>query len=131
MPYLEKEEIKFLQTSWDKLGSKLERKNILPSNGLKYEVNHLDNGVAVAIITLPEPQAITEAFFTAAVYRAPTTDQELITRYFTLEYGYNSSDNNFRTVLCEWTPDKVHKNFGTGPEPTPNAFLNAIRQQLE
>ena len=131
IPYLEKEEIKFLQTSWDKLGAKLGKKDFLPSDGLKFEVNRFDNGTVIAIITLPSPHAITEAFFTAVVYRAPTNDQELIARYFTLEYGYSSSDDNFRTVLCEWTPDKIHHNLGTGPEPTSEAFLNIINKQIE
>jgi hypothetical protein len=35
-----------------------------------------------------------------------------------------------RTVLCEWTNDGTHANYGTGPEATLEALANALDELL-
>lgn len=77
---------------------------------------------------------MTEAYFVAAVLlvdleqETPEVDQPAL-RYFTLEYGA-TLDGPPRTVLCEWTAEGSHLNYGDGPEPTLATFAEAIEQLL-
>jgi hypothetical protein len=87
-----------------------------------------------AIIEMPPPRAITEAFYAALVLLVDTelakpdlTNASL--RYFTLEKGF-TEDGSSRTVLCEWTSEGSHVNYGDGPAPDWEAFAHAIARQL-
>lgn len=87
------------------------------------------------VIAMPRPRAITEAHFVALVLLDDLSDPDAVhehipARYFTLEKGM-SLDASPRTVLCEWTATGQHANFGTGPEPTTEAFTAAITQRIE
>src|SRR5262249_28531989 len=64
-------------------------------------------GYPCAVVELPTPRAMTEAYFTAAVLLLDTTQEQpdlknAEVRYFTLEHGL-SLNGAPRTVLCEWT----------------------------
>jgi hypothetical protein len=85
-----------------------------------------------AVVELPPPRAMAEAHFTAAVLLADPAaglpkDGPVPVRYFTLEMGF-SLDGSNRTVLCEWTADGTHANFGDGPEATVPAFVAALER---
>lgn len=86
-----------------------------------------------AVVEMPRPRAITEAFFAAGVVLAdlsagaPPSDVGL--RYFTLEKGMHI-DGASRTVFCEWTSSGSHLNFGEGPGPALGPFLEAVRELL-
>lgn len=86
-----------------------------------------------AVIEMPPPRAITEAFFVAAVLLADPSEgmppQEVTLRYFTLEKGM-TLEGPPRTVLCEWTAEGSHVNYGTGPEPRLEAFAEAVERML-
>ncbi len=74
------------------------------------------------IVELPEPLAATEVYFAGIVLTPPVGDTaadltSAAVRYFTLEKGYQS-DGKPRTVLCEWTADNKHLNYGDGPAAT-------------
>jgi hypothetical protein len=47
-------------------------------------------------------------------------------RYVTLERGSRIETGQTRTVLCEWTADGSHVNFGDGPPPSINDFTKAV-----
>ncbi|MGE3806120.1 MAG: hypothetical protein AB7K24_15725 [Gemmataceae bacterium] len=86
-----------------------------------------------AMVELPPPRGVTEAYFTAAVLLADldsvtSEEQELPLRYFTLEKGANLGDGS-RTVLCEWN-EQSHLNYGDGPEPDVQAFARAIEKMV-
>jgi hypothetical protein len=108
----------FLYYLWESLGNRLEASDLVAPEGLDCQLNQLDNDTTIALITLPPPQQITEAYFVATVYRPP------MKRFITLEYG-SHGDGRQRTVLCEWTAD-IHSNMGDGPEPTLEAFFEAV-----
>jgi hypothetical protein len=83
-----------------------------------------------AIVVMPPPGAVTEAHLIALVMLADLSDPDAVHgeiqgRYFTLEQGIHI-DRSTRTVLCEWTADGQHLNYGDCPEPTPAAFAAAI-----
>jgi hypothetical protein len=85
-----------------------------------------------AVIELPPPRAVAEAYFVAGVLLSdPAADlpqaEAAKLRYFTLEKGM-SFDGSRRTVLCEWTKEGTHRNFGDGPPPIPDGFLAAIEK---
>jgi hypothetical protein len=87
-----------------------------------------------AVVEMPRPRAITEAFFVAAVLladpdREMPDPKEVVLRYFTLEKGF-TFEGPPRTVLCEWTAEGTHCNYGDGPAPRLEAFLQAVEELL-
>ncbi len=119
-----------LQVSWERLGSDMKIADRIPADGLNYEIQELASGVTIAIISLPKPQGITEAYFVAPVYRPAMADQEPLAKFFTLEYGMDFDKGSTRTVLCQWTQEKSHMNMGDGPEPVIATFLETIVRHL-
>ncbi len=87
-----------------------------------------------AVVEMPPPHAMTEAYFTAAVLLLDPTQGQLdlataAVRYFTLELGF-SLDNVPQTVLCEWGKDGAHINYGEGPTSDVEAFMAAVCRLL-
>jgi hypothetical protein len=121
--------IAFLRFFWDRTLQDHGDEPHTPPQGMNYETRALDDGTLIAIIELPQPERMAEAYFVAAVFR-DAASQPLM-RYFTLEYGMHILDNTPRTVLCEWTLDGKHLNFGDGPEPKSKAFFDAILAHLQ
>jgi hypothetical protein len=119
----------FLRLLWDKVGQDLGKQNGSMSGSMSCVVEQLDASTELALITLPEPQGIAEAYFVAVVLRPSAPPQEGITRFFTLEKGA-SLDESPRTVFCEWTADEAHLNYGDGSVPTVTDFRRSIRENL-
>lgn len=111
---------------------------ILPPDGLSATVGALGQRPC-AVVTLPAPEGITEAFMVAAVVNAsiegegegaklvPIGDPPAF--YYTLEKGM-SEKGKTRTVLCSWTVEDTHSNYGDGPAPEPAAFLGAVEKLI-
>lgn len=87
-------------------------------------------GFPCAVIELPEPREIAEAFMVALVALIDTSSNEppdpdsVRGRYFTLEKGFSLSSEP-RTVLAEWDMTS-HSNYGDGPPATVEAFSAAL-----
>lgn len=87
-----------------------------------------------AIVEMPQPLAPTEAYFVAAILLA-NLEQEIPDlknvelRYFTLENGIRLGGPP-RTVLCEWTKDGAHCNYGDGPPPRVQDFLETLKEMI-
>lgn len=82
-----------------------------------------------AVIELPLPRTPPEAYFAAIVL--PVSQQDVKSdadpipgRFFTLELGQNGEGPV--TFLCEWTQAEIHHNYGPGPAPSLQNFLDAI-----
>jgi hypothetical protein len=92
------------------------------------------NDYACAVIELPEPREVAEAFMVALVLPIETSADkppkidEAQARYFTLEKGFALS-NEPRTVLAEWDAQR-HSNYGDGPAPTVDEFVAALGGHL-
>ena len=85
-----------------------------------------------AIIEMPPPQEVPEAFFVGAVLLVDPTQEideskGVDLHYYTLEKGA-VFEGVPRTVLCEWTADGSHLNFGFGPPPTVDAFFGVLEE---
>ncbi len=125
----------FLRFLWKQVGSELAEGNRLAADELRYDINYLENGTMIALVTLPSPQGVTEAYFVAIVYRPPARqhkffEEKALVRFITLEYGAQM-DGAPRTVLCEWNAKRMHLNLGDGPEPKAEAFLEAVYALLQ
>ena len=80
----------------------------------------------IIIVQFPPPKRMTEAFYGAIVF---WPDNRY--RYFTLELTEGMSpDGSPRTVVGEWA-DLGHANYGEGPSPNPEAFLNAVIERID
>ena len=85
---------------------------------------------------MPPPRAVPEAFFAAVVLlttpddNIPSDPGDIELRYITLEKGV-TPDYGPCTVLCEWTSDRNHRNYGNGQEAKLDAFATAVKDLLE
>lgn len=87
-------------------GQNIKKVDILSGEGLDFSVKNLDNGMTIALITLPPPQAVTEAYFVALCYFSKTvifSEQESLAHSFTLEFSSEPS----KTILGQWTADNA------------------------
>jgi hypothetical protein len=69
------------------------------------------------IVTMPPPRIASECFFIAICRRRDGSPA-----YFTLERSVFSP-----TVLCAWSADGIHLDYGSNPAPTVDAFVEAIK----
>ena len=89
-----------------------------------------------AIIEMPPSRAVPEAFFAAVILLTAPDDNlhsdagDIKLRYITLEKGA-TLNGSLCTVLCEWTSDRTHRNYGDGPEAKLDAFAAAVKDLLE
>jgi hypothetical protein len=113
----------FLRDFWNKVGESVDKTELVAADGLACEVRKIVNGDVGALITLPPPERITEAYFVAPVYRPQAGSKNGRTRFITLEY---SPDRESLSVLCEWTAEGSHLNSGDGPEPKPEDFWKVV-----
>lgn len=124
----------FLHLLWNKVGEGVDASERIAGFGLRSEMRELPDSTAIATITLPPPQGMTEAYFTAACYR-PGERKGLfargkpVARYITLEYSLDFEQEP-RTVLGEWTPTHAHHNYGDGSEATLDAFFERVYDLL-
>src|SRR5579885_790015 len=87
-----------------------------------------------AVVEMPRPRGITEAFFVALVLLVDMSADEpdfdhAALRYFTLEKGAMLGGPP-RTVLCEWTADGSHVNYGDGPPAELGAFVDKVAEMV-
>ena len=85
------------------------------------------------LIRMPDPLNTAETHLIAIVLklaRDTTTPPENIEiAYFTLEKGLNA-DGGLRTVLCSWSMDDSHSNYGDGPPVDEKEFLRSVEELL-
>ena len=85
------------------------------------------------VIRMPPPQRTTEAYFVAVVLKIDVEEDDQPENpdfaYLTLEKGMNL-DGSDRMVLCGWTGENTHDNYGEGPEATPEAFVAAVEARV-
>ena len=90
------------------------------------------NNFPCIVLEFPEPQEQAEAHMVALVLladrSAEISDAKTVPgRYFTLEKSMDVMSGEPQTVFGEWTNNK-HLNRGTGPDPSVDAFVSAIKE---
>ena len=86
------------------------------------------------LVQMPKPNFIGEAHMVCIVIKVPIGDMERRldnpeVRYFTLEKGMKFGKSTERTVICEWN-GALHRNYGEGPEATPESFIAKIEKMI-
>lgn len=133
--------MELLRDLWAEVGKRVSEAgegNVLPADGLAATVGSLGPRPC-ALVTLPKPEGITEAYMVAAVVNASVEGQGKEAKfvpigdppsfYVTLENGL-SEDGRPRTVLCAWDAEGAHVNYGDGPPAEPAAFLGAVEKVI-
>ena len=78
------------------------------------------------IVEMPEPQEAVHAHFVAILLGEADDDPA---RYITLERSVSLDAGAQRTVLAEWSTEG-HVNYGDGPEPTIDAFVDQLSAMI-
>jgi hypothetical protein len=84
------------------------------------------------VLRMPSPQRTTECHFVAIVLHVdpsevlPSKPERAAVSYYTLERGVRIESGAARTVLCSWSKEGSHINYGDGPPPDPQAFADAV-----
>jgi hypothetical protein len=85
------------------------------------------------LIRMPPPANIAEAHMVAIILKikrdVQTPPDDIKTAYFTLEKGADQ-DGIDRTVLCSWSMDDTHSNYGDGPPVDEDQFLATVEKML-
>jgi hypothetical protein len=110
---------------WVDLGTALPPEHRLPADGLGASWHEAD-GYEIALITLPPPGGVTDAYLAAIV--VPKGGGNV--RYLVLERGVPDTAGKPTTVLGEWLAGGDHFNMGAGPGPEPEPFLAAVCERL-
>jgi|HigsolmetaAR202D_1030399.scaffolds.fasta_scaffold11260_2 hypothetical protein len=118
----------FLQAVWKTAGEHQPAADLVDGTTLHSSI-HKQEQHTIVLITLPQPVAPVEAYFIAIVFTHPSqpaaenTIQQV--RYFTLEFANDFISRQNHTVFAEVREDG-HYNFGRGPRPELQAFLDHL-----
>ena len=129
---------KFLREMWDQAAQAVQqtdaKEKVDPYPGVDVIPLRAGNFPCV-VMKMPEPKGVTECYFVGVVAHMDLSKDEKPNEqtpmsYFTLELGVGEDLKTPRTVLCEWSKDGTHSNFGDGPPPEAEMFANAIGQHM-
>lgn len=88
------------------------------------------DGHTVHVVRMPPPRVSPEAYLVAIVFRDGEPHEygqpSPGTRYLTLELTVGLD----RPMLCEWTRDGTHANYGLGPLPDVESFVGEVFARL-
>jgi hypothetical protein len=88
----------------------------------------------IMLILFPPPVRPAEVFMCVVVLKvsldAPELPEEPEVDYYTLELGLDLETMRPRTVLCGWNKAGDHLNFGDGPDPDPDKFIEVVAKRL-
>lgn len=120
---------RFMAAVFQEVSERCGRKASFDAASIKIHPRRV-NTFPCAVVELPEPKEMAEAFMVALVVPIDTSQKHpagvetIKGRYFTLEKGFTSS-NEPRTVLAEWD-SKGHSNYGDGRLANVDAFVTAL-----
>jgi hypothetical protein len=98
-----------------------------PSDGLACEVRHTPDGGVIGLVTLPEPQEMTECYYVALCF-ALGESPRYITCELTVRFGEENAGKQF-AVMCEWS-NGTHMNTGQIFDPDREDFYNRMVERL-
>lgn len=117
-----------LRQMWDFVGSHMESAaDVLPAGGLRLSWHALDGQRKLAVVCLPEPRAMTEAYFVGIVFERHGEQDWRCASYYTLELSFDFAEQRATAMLCGWTKES-HLNFGQRVLPDEEAFVRAIKE---
>jgi hypothetical protein len=87
------------------------------------------NHCPMVLLIMPEPQFSTHAYMVGIVLDDQNEEAARV-EYYTLELGRDAKTGQAITFLCGWQGD-THLNYGSGFEPTAEAFIREIKKRIE
>jgi hypothetical protein len=131
--YLERDGNKFLRFYWDRAGKNFTESDRGDAFGLNYIIRKPQNDVTIALVLLPAPQAVGEAYFEAFIYRprrvTPILRISDITSVFALTMA-TSENETLKTAIIERTRKEVTLGHGEGPAPVIESFYQAVLELI-
>lgn len=123
-----KDAMEFLSGMWRVLDRELEPQHRLPATGLSVSCFELADDIFAAVVTMPPPQRVFEAFFVGCCARLE--GEAPFARAFTLDLAGPPVPHP-QTGLLEWNAEGEHELLETpGTEPDLTAFTDAIERVL-
>ena len=120
--------MEFLSGMWGVLDRELDPQDRLPATGLSVSCFELADDVFAAVVSMPPPQRVFEAFFVACCARLD--GEATFARAFTLDLAGPPTAHPL-TGLLEWNAEGEHELLDTAPiEPDLTAFTGAIERVL-
>jgi hypothetical protein len=122
-----------LRSVWDHFCKTIKQPPEFDISDVKIETGAIDK-FPLLILEMPPPREVTQAHFIGIILQLdpqqPLAEQIPPFRYFTLEKTVSFDEQPAGTVMCEWR-ENSHSNYGTGPEPTRDAFVKKITEMLQ
>jgi hypothetical protein len=132
--YLERDGNKFLRFYWDRAGKIFAESDREEAFGLNYIIRKPQNDLVIALVIMPAPLAVGEAYYEAFIYRPRRVTPILRISDITSVYALimvTSENDNIKTSIIERTRKEVTLEHGEGPAPVIENFyqaaLNLIR----
>ncbi len=123
---------------WEEAGRKIGIVQPVSSFGLNYVIRKPKAQTVVALITLPIPQTLSEAYFVALRYRpyrvTPILRVADTTKVLSLELAIREQATNeeqkFYTLLVEWSRKLKREVIDRGPTPFLDSFYPVVIDML-
>jgi hypothetical protein len=131
--YLERDGNKFLQFYWEQAGKSISPAERADAYGLNYIVRKPKNNVTIAIVLLPAPQKVGEAYYEVFIYRplrvTPILRISDVTSVFALTKASDDGEKN-KTTIIERTRKEQSIDHGMGTEPVVEDFYLAVLELI-
>ena len=126
---------RFLQDAWDNAAKGCQQSDCRSAEGLSYTINPTGTTGVVAVVTLPKPQEVGEAYFVGLFARFKTPENPRLddlawVRIFTLEHAIHPISEQFCAMLCEWDTEGVHRNHGEGSLVVEEDFIETVIEKI-
>lgn len=112
----------FLSGMWDIIDREIENEPRIDRSGLAVSFYELPDDIFVALITMPPPQRVLEAFFVALVARL---EHDNFARALSLDLAGPPGPDPLVGIL-EWDAEGKRTLLEPTCEPEPSAFVDAI-----
>jgi hypothetical protein len=126
---------RFLDDAWQIAGRHCDPDKRVQDASPSYTFSPTGTSGVVAVVKPPEPQEPGEAHFIAILGRFEQAENPDLAklrwvRLFTLERAIHPVNETECTMLCEWTAEGAHKNYGDGPPADEELFVEAVLDLL-
>jgi hypothetical protein len=132
--YLERDGNKFLQFYWDQVSKSIHPSERGESYGINYILRKPQSNVSIAIVLLPTPQIMGEAYYEAFVYRprrvTPILRISDVTAVFALVLVSDPGEKP-KTSIVEFTKKDQSIDHGVETEPVVEDFYRAVLELIK
>jgi hypothetical protein len=131
--YLERDGNKFLRFYWDRVGKGFVEPERMEAFGLNYIIRKPQNDTTIAIILMPAPQKIGEAYYEAFIYRPRRVTPILMINDSTSVFALimtNPIGENDNTTIVERTRKGEAIDHGEGPAPIVEDFYKVVLELI-